>query len=371
MSLTFIEINSRNLQHNLRQFKNIAPATELWPVIKSNAYGHGSSVVLGLLEEDSLVAGFACVNLDEALELAVQTTKPIMVLSYFDEEQKIEQAIKQQIVLPIYNLESADILLRLAQRLQQSASVMIKIDTGTNRLGFKPEDEELIAKLTQEPFLKIHSFYTHFAESELEDLDFSYQQLEHLKFFKNKYPNIRLHSACSAAAIALPEARQDIIRLGLALYGLWPSAASKARGQQQGMDLRPVLSLKTKIIQIKKIKAGESVGYNRTFVATQDCTIAVLPLGYYEGWPRILSNKGQVLVAGQYCQIVGNICMNLMMIKLADGLEARVGEEVVLIGSSGTSYLSADDQAQAAQTISYEIVTRLNNILPRYIISDI
>ncbi len=369
MPLTFIEINCRNLQHNLRQFKNIAPQSELWPVVKSNAYGHGLFEIVSLLNENSDVSGLACVNLDEALQISTWSTKKIMVLSYFDfDEVKIIQALDKKIILPLYNQESKNYLSELASRRARSIEVMVKIDSGTNRLGFKIEDEDLVTSIMQEKYLQVTSLYTHLAESESANLDFTKQQLDHLAHYQKKYPNLKFHSACSAAVIGVPEARQDIIRLGLSLYGLWPSMATQERGQKQEMDLRPVLSLKTKIIQIKKIKAGESVGYNRTFLAKEDCTIAVLPIGYYEGLPRILSNKGRVLIQGKSCPIVGNICMNLTMVKLTDDLVVKVGDEVVIIGQSADAYISAEEQAVTAQTISYEIVTRLNAALARIII---
>ncbi len=370
MSLTFIEINGRNLQHNLRQFKNIGPQSELWPVIKSNAYGHGLKEVLPLLDLSSEVSGVACVNLDEALQIADLTTKKIMVLSYFDfDENKLTSALDKKIILPIYSQESMQYLSDLTQRLSKSIEVMVKIDSGTNRLGFKMEDDDLVSAIMSEKYFKVVSLYTHLAESESEDLDFTYQQLDHLAYYQKKYPLVKFHTACSAAAIGVPAARQDIVRLGLSLYGLWPSLATKQRGQAQNMDLRPVLSLKTKVIQIKKIKVGESVGYNRTFVAKEDCQIAILPLGYYEGLPRSLSNKGSVLIKGEPCPIVGNVCMNLTMVKLPAKPDIKVGDEVVVIGQSNNSYISAEDQAIAAQTISYEIVTRLNASLPRVVIS--
>lgn len=368
MPQTFIEINSRNLHHNLRQFKNIAPQSELWPVLKSNAYGHGLVEILSLLQDNSDITGFACVNLEEALHLASLSQKKIMVLSYFDfEEEQLKQAVAKKIILPLYSQQSFRYLQDFASRQNLLIEVMIKIDSGTNRLGFKAEENDLVAEIMSDKHFQVHSIYTHFAESEIDNLDFSQQQLEYIESYKKIYPQVKVHSACSAAVIALPGARQDLIRLGLGLYGLWSSQSTKVRAQAQGLDLKPVLSLKTKIIQIKNIKAQESVGYNRTYVAESDCQIAILPLGYYEGWPRILSNKGLVLINGQRCLIVGNICMNLIMVKLADGLQAKVGDEVVLIGQSGSEYLSADEQAKDALTISYEIVTRLNSILPRII----
>lgn len=369
MALTRIELNGRNLEHNLRQFKNIAPQSELWPVVKSNAYGHGLKEIVGLLNDNPLVTGFMVVNLEEALLVSALSQKPVMVLSYFDfDDERLKQAIEKKIILPVYNLESFEYLQQLGKKLNQQMAVSIKIDSGTNRLGFKKEEEPVVTEIINSKYFQVHSIYTHFAESESSNLDFTQQQLTKLLSYKEKYPHIKLHAACSAAAIGLAEARLDILRLGLALYGLWPSRSSQVRGQEQAMDLRPVLSLKTKIIQIKNIEAGESIGYNRTFVADSDLKIAVLPIGYHEGLPRLLSNNGQVLINGQRCQVRGNICMNLSMVELPYGLDAQVGDEVVLIGQSGSEHISAEELAIRAQSINYEILARLNPNLKRTIV---
>ncbi|MFA6252679.1 MAG: alanine racemase [Patescibacteria group bacterium] len=369
MAGTFIELNSRNLEHNLRQFKNIAPQSELWPVVKSNAYGHGLKEIVGLLNNNPLVSGLLVVNLEEALFVSTLSQKSLMVLSYFDfDDEQLKSAIEKKIILPIYNFESFEYLQQLAKKLNKQIAVSVKIDSGTNRLGFKKEDEPLVSEIMSSKYFQVHSIYTHFAESEASNLDFTQQQLKQLLEYKKKYSTIKLHVACSAAAIGLPETRLDILRLGLALYGLWPSHSSQTRGQEQKMDLRPILSLKTKIIQIKNIVAGESIGYNRTFVADSDLKIAVLPIGYYEGLPRLLSNNGQVLIRGQRCQIRGNICMNLSMVELAKGLDAKVGDEVVIIGQSGSEHIGAEELAIRAQSINYEILARLNPNLKRIIV---
>lgn len=369
MSLTYIEINRRNLLHNLRQFKNIAPQSALWPVIKSNAYGHGFAEIISIINESQDVAGLAVVNLAEAFLAKNLSPLPVMVLSYFDEDDELlARAIGDGIILPIYSQESYQIIIKIAEKIGKRAAVNIKIDTGTHRLGFMAGDDALVTDLVANKNLEVVSFFTHFAESEAENLNFTKEQQKEFDQIIKKWPQIKKHSACSAATISYPESRSDIIRLGLGLYGLWPSYAAQKRGEAQGMSLKPVLSLKSKIIQIKKIKAGESIGYNRTFIAQEDMEIAVLPIGYYEGWPRQLSNVGQVLLAGQRCPVRGNICMNLTMIELGKNQTAKVGDEVVLIGQDGHESMSAEEVASKAQTISYEIIARLNSSLKRIII---
>ena len=362
MALTWIEISQANLLHNLAQFKKICPHSQIWPVIKSNAYGHGWEIVAGILDKADDCFGLMVVSLEEALALAKHTDKSLMVLSFFEKsEPELIAAAKHKISLPLYDLETADYLNDLARKNNLSFSVNIKIDTGTSRLGFRAEEAtEAISQIKAKANLSIFSIFTHYAESESEDLSFSQKQLADFLKIKKDFPEIKTHSACSAAALGLPSARQDLVRLGISLYGLWPSPAAKTRGQQLGITLEPVLSLKTKIIQVKKILRGESVGYNRTYRAEQDMQLAIIPLGYYDGYSRLLSNKAKVLIKGKEYNIRGNICMNLTMIEVPLADKVRVGDMVTLIGKDGSGEIKADELAYLSQTINYETVTRLN-----------
>lgn len=364
--LTWIEISKKNILHNIRQFKNLAPNSEFWPVVKSNAYGHGSQEIVEFLKDNKDVAGFMVANLDEALTIKELTKKPIIVLSYFDKEDtETLKQVDQQISLPIYDLETIEYL----ESLNKEILVNIKIDTGTSRLGVKIADtKNIISKIEVTKNLKIFSIFTHYAESETEDQIFTKKQLKTFQEITKDYKKYKLHSACSAATIALPESQRDIIRIGLAFYGLWPSPATKARAWTTQLDLRPLMTWQTKVIQIKQLKTGDSVGYNRTYQCQQDCQIAVLPIGYNEGYDRLLSNQGEVLIRGQKCKVRGNICMNLTMVEIPKGLEVKVGELVTLLGTDSDQNVSADDLAEQCQTINYEIVTRINPNLIRKIV---
>jgi len=366
MSLTWIEINKKNILHNIRQFKNIAPNSQIWPVVKSNAYGHGSKEIVSHLSDNEDVSGFMVASLDEALNIKNITKKPIMVLSYFDiEDIESLKKVDSQISLPIYDLETADYLNTLGIKF----IINIKIDTGTSRLGFSLEEaKEAIKEIESKKNLEIFSIFTHYAESEIEDQTFTKEQLKNFQEITETYKKYKTHSACSAASIVLPEAQSDIVRLGLSLYGLWPSQATKRRAWMSQICLQPLMSWKAKVIQVKSIKKGDSIGYNRTYKCEKDCSIAVLPIGYNEGYPRLLSNQGEVLIHGQRCKVRGNICMNLTMVEIPEGLDVKVGEEVVLLGTDSGQNISADDIAELAQTINYEIVTRINPNIERRLV---
>ena len=370
MSLTIIEINKANLLYNLAQFKKIAPNSEIWPVIKSNAYGHGLKEVAEILDKDPNASGFMVVSLEEAIYLLDLVSKPIMVLSFFERDDEVlTLAATKKVSLPLYDLDTAQYLDDLAKKINNKFLVNIKIDTGTSRLGFKTKDaHEAIRQIKSKANLEINSIFTHYAESESEDLSFSKKQLEEFKKITASFPGIRVHSACSAASISLKEAQGDLIRLGVSLYGLWPSEAASSRAKELGVDIRPVLSLKTKVIQIKNLSKGETIGYNRSYKTDKDIKLAVIPVGYFDGYSRLFSNKAKVLIQGKEYNIRGNICMNLSMIELPYDSQLKVGETVVLLGQDNGLEISADYLAGLSQTINYEVVTKLNPNIKRLVL---
>ncbi|PLX25546.1 alanine racemase [Candidatus Parcubacteria bacterium] len=368
--ITWLEINKKNLLHNVEQFRKIAPNSQIWPVVKSNAYGHGLKEVVKVLDKDKNVSGFAVVNLDEAVAVNKISKKPIMVLSYFSWDKKgLVTANRHKISLPVYDYETIDQLNDLGKKLKKDFWINIKIDTGTTRLGFRAEEaDKAIEHIRSKKHIKVFSMFTHYAESEAKDLTFSNQQLQRFNQVAGKYFDIKVHSACSAASINMENSQQDIIRLGISLYGLWPSLAARQNGESQGIELKPVLRWKTKIIQLKDALAGDTVGYNRTYKCEEDCKIAVLPVGYNEGYSRLFSNQAEVLIRGQRYKVRGNICMNLCMLELPQDTDIKVGEEVVLLGHSKKETLGAEDLAQWSRTINYEVVTKINPELPRIIV---
>ncbi len=361
--LTWLEINKKNLEYNLKQFKILAPYSEIWPVIKSNAYGHGFKNIAYLLNKNKDVSGFMVVNLDEGIELKELTNKPIIVLSYFDKEDHRLKNV-DNISLPIYDLNTAQFLNNLGQKRNKKYSINIKIDTGISRLGLRVEEaEEVIKKIVKKEYLKINSLYTHYAESESADQSFTVTQYKLFKKIVDKF-NLKSHSVCSAACISQSQAQSNIIRLGISLYGLWPSEATRKRGEEKKIELKPVLTWKTKVIQIKKIKKGESIGYDRTYKVNKDTKIAVLPIGYNEGYDRSLSNKSFVIIKDKKYPVRGNICMNLIMVEI-NNTNISVGEEVILLGNSKSKNIKVEELAKKARSINYEIITRINSSIKR------
>lgn len=360
--LTWIEINKKNLYHNIRQFSILAPNSEIWPVIKSNSYGHGFSNIAELLNDNKFVSGYMVVNLEEGIELKKITDKPIMVLSYFNKEDDRIKDI-DNISLPIYDIETAEYLNTLGKERNKKYIINIKIDTGTSRLGFRIEEsEEFIKKIQRLEYLEINSIYTHYAESEAEDQTFTTAQYRLFKELVDKF-DIKSHSVCSAAAFSQIQAHSDIIRLGISLYGLWPSDSTRKRGWMSKACIKPVMTWKTKVIQVKEIKRGESIGYDRTYKLEKDSIVAIIPVGYNEGYDRSLSNKSSVIINDKKYFVRGNICMNLTMVEVDD--DVRVGDEVVLLGNSESKNITAEELADHANSINYEIVTRINSNIKR------
>jgi alanine racemase len=252
--------------------------------------------------------------------------------------------------------------------------VHVKINTGTTRLGLEPHEAidalEDYARLSE---LQIGGIFSHLAAAEELDSPFTLGQLD--TFAKTleaaeqtlQHHNIRplRHIAASAAAMLWPQTRLDMVRIGIALYGLWPSPQTRVAMNGARFDLQPVLSLHSSLAVVRAVEAGTSIGYGASYHAPKRTRIGVVPLGYADGIPRLLSNRGAFLVAGRRCPIVGRVCMNMTMIDLGAAPDAKPGDEVTLIGRQGECEVTADEWGEWAETINYEIVTRLPAELPR------
>ena len=382
--LTWIEIKKQAIKHNLGQFKKIiGPKVKLMAVVKSNAYGHGM-VEIAKIALKSGANWLGVANLDEALMLRRAKIKaPIFILSYWEMIDQVKEAIKQNIDFPVYTFEQAEFLSKAAKSIKKKINIHIKIDTGATRIGVSTEEAvNFIKNIKNLPSLNIVGIFTHYAESESKDQSYTNQQTEKfqkilslLKFFGIKIPLI--HSGCSASTINNSKTFFNLVRVGLGMYGLYPSDYTKVNAQNKKnsarggsalgrkIDLEPALSWKTKIIQIKNVPAGTFVGYDRTYQTDKTTKLAVLPIGYFDGYDRHLSNCGQVLIRGKYCPIRGRICMNLMMVDVSKIPDIKEGEEVVLIGKQEKNEITVDDLAKKIGTINYEVVCRINSLILR------
>lgn len=371
--ITWIEISKNALQHNVRVFKRMIPRrTELMAVVKSNAYGHG------LVETAKVLVKGGCdwlgtVNLSEALKLRQAGIRcRILVLSFFDPD-RLEEAIRKNITLTVYTFSALQEINKHAKKIRKRASIHLKVDTGTRRLGLTAEE---IIMLAQEakllPNLTVEGIFSHLADAEnpnqritnrqLQSFDQTLQELER--------HDIRLpirHIACSAATLLNPRSHYDLVRVGISLYGLWsiePDGRKVTKIHKQ-VQLHPALAWKTRIIQTKHIPRGSGVGYGSTYTTRRPMKLAILPVGYWDGYDRRLSNVGYVVIRGTRCPIRGRVCMNLIMVDISSIPEVRPGETATLIGTDRGASVTADTLAQLCGTINYEIVTRINPLIPR------
>ncbi len=392
MALTHVEVDLSKIKQNIKNLKYlIRPETKTMVVVKSNAYGHGIIQVA----KTAIEAGanwLGVVNIGEGLRLREAGTRvPILVLGYPGFSQ-IQHAAQKGIAIPILSIEQAE---RLASyKLSYPLVVHLKVETGINRLGLQKNEiikAYNLLKLNKQ--IVIEGLYSHFASVEEENINYSQKQIKNfgevLKELKKKKINIPLkHFSATSAVMILSEAQYDMVRLGIGVYGLWPSeGVKKTFLKSKNADenfLQPALSYKTQIVQLKDVKRGDVIGYGCTYRAKKNMTIAVLPVGYYEGIDRLLSNPsplgknykgGEVLIKGQRCQIIGRVCMNMIIADVSKLSKISVGDEVVIIGKqtvttpvrSGprSESIGADEIAKKIKTINYEIVSRIPEHITR------
>lgn len=366
---SWIELSRRNLEHNVRVFRSILePQTKLFAVVKGNAYGHDQTHIVSILKRNRSVDGFAVFELEEALTLRKLSSKPIIVLGYWPRSKSmLRRAAKARIWLPVKDRDDAQYLNRLGIQIP----VHIKVDVGTRRLGidYRQAATEIEAIIKYKR-LTIHGIFSHFADSENRDQHFTHLQFQRFlriihQLQKNNHSFSTNHIACTAAVLRHPSYQVHGMRLGLGLYGLQPFKDHQGRGR----GLKPVLSWKTRILQIKAVKPGDTVGYAQSYKVRHAGFIATVPVGYYDGYDRRLSNNADVLINGRRYPIVGRVCMNVMMIALPARHRCLSGQVVALIGRDKDEYISVDELADRAHTINYEIVTRINPLLPRIVCS--
>ncbi len=368
--LTQIVINRKAIENNLKQFKKlIGKNTLLMPVVKSNAYGHGMIEVAKICDLNSFVERICVVNLDEAITLIKNgIKKPVMILSFYElDTEKIKLAIKQGVIFPVYSTDQINFLNNTAKKLGCGVGIHLKIDTGATRVGVLPKNAlEFAKQIIALKNLYLEGIWSHFASSE-DDLEYTKKQQSEFEKTVDAlekhdiYIPIK-HFACSAATIFHKTARYSAVRLGLSLYGLYPNEKSKKL-----IKLQPALSMNTKVIQVKSIGPKTKIGYGGTYQTKIESKIAILPIGYWEGIDRKLSNTGEVIIGGIKCPIRGRICMNLTMVDVTKVKNVKAGDDVVIIGQQGKQVISVDDLAKKIGTINYEVVDRINPLLPRII----
>ena len=377
-ALSWIEIDATALEHNIASIQsNLAKGCNMVPVVKANAYGHGYLEIARLLDPKQFTF-LAVHNLEEAQLLrAGGITSSILIMGYIPFAD-LRSAVESGFDFVVSNLDTLRKLAEFASA-KHTAKCHLKLETGTNRQGINREDlPAVIDCFKSTAHLKLVGVSTHFANIE-DTTDHSYADLQFKRYtelkaiiedagFVIKYA----HLASSAASLLLPHTHFNLARVGIALYGHWPSKETylsyRLAGKQNHM-LRPVLSWKTLIGQIKDVRKGEYIGYGTTYRATANLKIAVLPIGYFDGYDRQISNNGYVLVNGMRAPVRGRICMDMFMVDVTDIPNVSLESEVVLIGRSGDETIRAEDIAGWTNTINYEVLARLGMHLKRKVIT--
>lgn len=351
--------------------KNINKDTKIIAVIKADGYGHGAEHIARMLEREKQVWGYAVATAEEAFSLREhKLSKPILILGYafpYSYEQLIEYDIRPT----VYMLDSAQMLSDAAVKIGKTCQIHIKIDTGMTRIGIYPDDDgiALIQQISKLPGLEIEGIFTHFATADEADKTKTYHQISLFKEYVNKLQQIldfqipMKHCSNSAGIIELPEANMDAVRAGIILYGLWPSEEVKADAKIQ---LKPVLTLKSRIIYIKTVPKGQEISYGGTFTTERDTRVATICIGYGDGYPRSLSNTGDVLLKGKRAPILGRVCMDQFMIDVTD-IDAGicVGDKVTLIGKDGDACITMEELGILSGRFNYELACDLGKRIPR------
>lgn len=366
------EINLDHLVHNIKQFtKLIGPETQIMAVVKADAYGHGAVEV----SKTALEAGasrLAVAFIEEAVVLRRSGIKaPILLLGY-TAPVNFSALMEYNLTPTVFGFETASEFSTMASELGVELPIHIKIDTGMGRIGLLPDEAlEVLSRIINLPNLKIEGAFTHFSAAE--EFDNSYTQSQ-LYLFKRIYESCLekglsfqlLHAANTAAAINYRDSHLNAIRLGIGMYGCYPGRDMES----ENIKLYPVLSLKSRVILVKKVPPGTAISYGCTYRTTKESLIATIPVGYADGYSRLQSNRGHVIVRGEKAPVIGRVCMDYLMIDVSHIPGVRSGDEVVVYGRQGNAEVKVEEAAQNIGTINYEVLCAIGKRVPRFYFRD-
>lgn len=349
----------------MRMREKINQDTGIIAVIKTDGYGHGAVPIAKAL--DDVFAGYAVATAYEGHNLRRHgITKPIFILGYTSVDT-YEMVIKEEMIPVIYRMEDVQNLSEEAKKFNKVVDINIAVDTGMSRIGYIPCEEAVkevleISKLTN---VHIKSIFTHFAKADYRDKTFTEKQFDEFKEFISQLEEVGVHipihqCANSAAMMEMKETSLNLARAGISMYGLYPSEEM----DHEAMKLEQAMSIYSHVVHVKEIEAGTGISYGQTFLAERNMKIATIPIGYGDGYPRNLSNKGYVLIGGKKADIVGRICMDQFMVDVT-GMDVSVGDKVTLAGRDGKEEILIDELAVLAGTFNYEFVCDLGKRIPR------
>ncbi len=370
----YAEINLDNFRHNFKEVKRLAAGKKTFGVIKGDAYGHGA-VELGRILHEEKADYFAVAAITEAIELRKNGfEEPILILGYTSPEFA-DELVSYHITQAVFSYEAAEVISREAVKQGKTATIHIKLDTGMGRIGFLPNDKSIneIVKISRLGNLYMEGAFSHFSSSDESDKQFALKQLECYKTMLDKLEEKGIkfdlrHIANSAAIIDMEEACScyDGVRPGIILYGYYPSDEIK----MDRISLKPVMSLKASIVNIKEVEEETPISYGRKYYTKRKSIIATLPFGYADGFTRLLFGKANIIAGDKLAPIVGRICMDQCMADITDCGPLKVGDEVIVMGESNGIRNNAEDYAKALGTISYEILCMVSRRVPRVYIEN-
>ena len=368
-SRVYAEIDLDAISYNMEQMKKrVGEGAKFIAVVKTDGYGHGAVPIACMLDDDPDVWGYATATLEEAVELhRAGIQKPTMVLGCVFPDQ-YEEMIKEEVRATVYTLDMAHEISNLARKLGKTAYFHIKIDTGMERLGFPATEEsaDLIGQIEKLPNVCLEGMFTHFAKADELDKTFSEEQYRKFVWMRNEVEKrgisiSQYHCDNSAGIIDFPQWKQNLVRAGIALYGLYPSEEVK----KETVDLKPALRLVSHVSFVKEVEPGASISYGGTFTADKKMKVATIPVGYGDGYARGLSNRGEVLIRGKRARILGRVCMDQFMVDVTDIPDTVFMDEVVLIGRDGDDEITVEELSEICGRFNYEFVCCLGKRSPR------
>lgn len=357
------------IEYNIEKMKeNLPEDTKLIVVAKADCYGHGALQTTSLLSLKEYVWGFAVATLDEAIVLRRGgITKPILVLGCIFPEQWVD-ALENNIRITVYTEELTKVLSDLAVKIGRKAYVHVKLDTGMGRIGFTPgkEGADKIEEISKLPNIVMEGLYTHFSKADEGDKSYTMKQMEAYTWMKEELAGRGItfsyyHCCNSAGIIDLKGAGQNLSRAGISTYGMYPSEEV----HKENVDLKPALELISHVAFVKWVDEGEMISYGGTYVTKRRTKIATIPVGYGDGYPRSLSNKGYMLIHGKKAPIIGRVCMDQCMVDVTEIEDVKFGDEVVLVGRDGDEYLSVETLSRLSDRFNYEFVCMMGKRIPR------
>lgn len=371
---TWLEINSQALRNNIAALRSLlGQETHYSAVVKANAYGHGLEQVVPIMIDEGV--SFFCVDsIDEALTVRSLSSEATIIIIGYTLHDRLDDVVRVRAQQTVYDSDTVRLLSEAAARQSTKAAIHLKLETGTLRQGIWQQDIPAILEVIRScSNIELVGVSTHFANVEVAEssgyTDFQLDTFRHIcAMITDAGFSPRLfHTAGSAATILYPHAHGTLVRPGLATYGFWPSRQTRQSARIMGrrVELEPVLSWKTRVAQVKEAPMSAPVGYDCTEILRRHSKIAVIPVGYWDGFDRRLSSIGEVLIRGHLCRVLGRVCMNMCMVDVTEVPRVALEDEVVIIGRAGKNRMRAEDIAERIGTIHYEVTTRINPLITR------